>query len=77
MCGIASIINFNQQPVSHSQLKAMTDIIMKKKKKNFEYLNINIVNNIVQKHLRGENNSRLFIWSLIYLTTFLKLNHNA
>lgn len=27
MCGIAGIFNLNQQPVAHSQLKAMTDII--------------------------------------------------
>ena len=27
MCGIAGILNFNQRPVSHSQIKAMTDII--------------------------------------------------
>ena len=27
MCGIAGILNFNQQPVAHSQIKAMTHII--------------------------------------------------
>ncbi len=27
MCGIAGIFNFNKQPVAHSQIKAMTDII--------------------------------------------------
>lgn len=27
MCGIAGIINFNKQPVAHSQIKAMTDIL--------------------------------------------------
>lgn len=28
MCGIAGIFNFNQQPVAHSQVKAMTDSII-------------------------------------------------
>lgn len=27
MCGIAGILNYNRQPVSHNQIKAMTDII--------------------------------------------------
>ena len=28
MCGIAGIFNFNQRPVAHSQLKAMTDSLV-------------------------------------------------
>ena len=27
MCGVAGIFNFNKEPVSHSQIKAMTDVI--------------------------------------------------
>jgi asparagine synthase (glutamine-hydrolysing) len=45
-------------------------VLMDRKSRLYDYLDFDVVSNLVNDHLDGRENRRLLIWSLIYLTSW-------
>ncbi len=58
----------------NQSIEWVKDKLLNKKAKIYDYLDFKTSKNLLEEHIYGKKNRRLFIWSLLNLEEYLKLN---
>ena len=53
-------------------IEFVRDILMSKKSPIYDYVEFGVTNNLIEEHLSGKENRRLFIWSLLNLDAWMR-----
>ena len=58
----------------NQSIEWVKDKLFNKRAKIYDYLDFKTSKNLLEEHIYGKKNRRLFIWSLLNLEEYLKLN---